>query len=99
MSTPELRPLNPDDAAAWRDAQLDAIALIEASIECRISDLTTMIEPHMQRPYWLINALMSICNTLILSDDNPRAVVAELRTTFLSDESPTYTTEEGTHDE
>lgn len=89
----EPRPLSPADAAAFYDAKLDALALIEASIECRSSDLALVVEPHLRRPYWMFNALLTMCNALILADANPRQRFDELRAELLANPP---TTEKGT---
>lgn len=81
----EPKPLEPDDAAAFLNAKLDAIALIEASVEHRSADLTTIIEPHLKRPYWMLNALLTMCNSLILDNPNPRALVDQLRAELLTE--------------
>lgn len=79
------KPLEPDDAAAFLNAKLDAIALIEASVELRSDDIATIIEPHLKRPYWMFNALLTMCNSLILDNPNPRALVDQLRAELLTE--------------
>lgn len=81
-----MTPLNPDDAAAFHDAKKDALALVAASIDCRSADMVTIIEPHLARPYWMFNALLELCNALLLKDDNPRRLFDQLHTELLNSE-------------
>lgn len=84
----EPTPLPPDDAAAFHNAKLDALALIEASIEARGADLQTIIEPHLRQPYWMFNALLTMCNSLILANPDPRGLVDQLRAELINTENP-----------
>ncbi len=76
-------PLSPDDAAAFHDARLAALAAVEASIEHRADDLVTIIEPHLERPYWIVNALLSLSNSLLMGYAEPRDMLDQLRAHLL----------------
>lgn len=79
-----LNPLPSADAAGFHNAQLAALAMVEASIDGRAEDLVTVAEPHLARPYWLINALLSLCNSLLLGYPDPQNTFDQLRAALLT---------------
>ncbi|TXH18675.1 MAG: hypothetical protein E6R06_26150 [Mycobacterium sp.] len=78
------RPLPPADADAFHDAQLAALAAVEASIDSRSGDLETILGPHLERPYWIVNAFLALSNSLLLGYDEPRQMFDQLRAALLT---------------